>query len=99
MRTTFPLLLLLVVASGAALLLGPAGFGPGGQSARATLLSEVKKLVASDAQADDDFGISVAADRDSPELGANVWDVGPPNGAIDGFDIVLVVAQFGHTCA
>ena len=40
-----------------------------------------------------------AFDRDSPDLGANVWNVRPPNERIDGFDISFVVAQFGHTCA
>ena len=38
-----------IIAGG--LLLGPAGFGPGEQSAEAALINEVKKLLASDAQA------------------------------------------------
>ena len=47
------------------LLFGPAGFGPEPQSAEAALLSEVKKLLASDAQAQDSFGLSVAVSGDT----------------------------------
>ena len=38
------------------------------------------------------------SDRDTPDPEANVWNLGPPSGNIDGFDIAFVVAQFGHTC-
>jgi hypothetical protein len=69
-RRTFLLLPLIVVALGAALLFGPVGFGPGDQSAHATLLSEVKKLLASDAQAVDLFGVSVAVSGDTAVVGA-----------------------------
>ena len=51
--------LALIIAAG--LLSGPAGFGPGEQSAQASLLSEVKKLLASDAEAADVFGRGAAA--------------------------------------
>ena len=71
MRTTSLLALFIPVATGAVLLFGLAGFGPGRQSAQATLLSEVKKLVASDAQADDDFGSSVAVSGDTAVVGAD----------------------------
>ena len=40
-----------------------------------------------------------ASDRDSPDPEANVWNLRPPNGIIDGFDISFVVVQFGHNCA
>ena len=39
------------------------------------------------------------SDRDSPDPEANVWNLRPPNGRIDGFDIGFVVVQFGHSCA
>ena len=39
-----------------------------------------------------------SADRDTPDPEANVWNLGPPNGTIDGFDIGFVVFQFGHSC-
>ena len=64
--------LLLLIAAGA-LLSGPAGFGPGKQSAAAALRSEVKKLLASDGQADDNFGWSVAISGDTAVLGAR-WE-------------------------
>ncbi len=48
------------------LLSGPAGE----QSAEAALLSEVKKLIASDAQAGDNFGFSVAVSGDTAVVGA-----------------------------
>ena len=40
-----------------------------------------------------------AFDRGSPIPGQNLWNLQPPNGAIDAFDIAAVVVQFGHTCA
>ncbi len=64
-------LLLLVVA--ATLLSGPSGFGPEPQSAEAAFLSEVKKLLASDAQANDLFGASVAVSGDIAVVGA-YWE-------------------------
>ena len=51
---------LAVVIVTAGLLAGPAGFRPAEQSAEAAFLSEVKKLLASDAQATSEFGYSVA---------------------------------------
>ena len=46
----------------------------------------------------DATGYHAASDRDGSDPGANVWNLRPPNGFIDGFDIGFVVAQFGHTC-
>ena len=60
-------LLVLIAAGG--LPSGPAGFGPEPQSAEAALLSEVKKLLASDAHVDDEFGISVAVSGDTAVVG------------------------------
>ena len=40
-----------------------------------------------------------AYDRGGPIPGENLWNLLPPSGNIDGFDIAAVVAQFGHTCA
>ena len=50
------LLVLPVLIAAGAFLSGPAGFGPEPRSAEAAQLSEVKKLLASDAQASDLFG-------------------------------------------
>ncbi len=58
------------------LLSGPSGFGPEPQSAEAAVLDEVKKLVASDAQADDAFGHSVAVSGDTAVVGAFGEDAG-----------------------
>ncbi len=56
------------------LLSGPADFGPGEpQSAEAALLDEVKKLLASDAEAWDEFGYSVAVSGDTAVVGAR-WE-------------------------
>ena len=60
--------LAVIIAVG--LLSGPAGFGPGEQSAEAALLSEVKKLLASDAKGFDNFGWSVAVSGDTAVVGA-----------------------------
>ena len=49
---------------------GPTGFGVGDQSAEAALLSEVKKLLASDGQPSDQFGESVAVSGDTAVVGA-----------------------------
>ncbi|MCH7488604.1 MAG: FG-GAP repeat protein [Chloroflexi bacterium] len=76
MRLKFLLALFALAALGFALLLGPAGFGPEPQSAEAALLSEVKKLLASDAQAQDSFGLSVAVSGDTAVVGAWGEDAG-----------------------
>ena len=67
-------MLAVVVAGG--LFLGPAGFGPGERSAEAVGLSEVKKLLASDAQTADNFGFSVAVSVDNAVVGAYREDAG-----------------------
>ena len=51
------------------MLFGPAGFGPKPQSAEATSLNEMKKLLASDAQDFDGFG-NVAVSGDTAVVGA-----------------------------
>ncbi|MCH8009972.1 MAG: hypothetical protein IIC91_14025 [Chloroflexi bacterium] len=34
-----------------------------------------------------------------PQIGANVWNMGPPDGAVDlPNDILGVILQFGHNC-
>ena len=66
----------MLVLIAVALLSGPAGFGPGEQSAEAALLSEVKKLLASDAQTEDYFGWSVAISGDTAVVGAYGEDAG-----------------------
>jgi hypothetical protein len=38
-------------------------------------------------------------DFDRTSLGPDPWDSGPPDGAINILDVVVVVAQFGHSCA
>jgi acyl-homoserine lactone acylase PvdQ len=46
-----------------------------------------------------DGGYSTALDRSAAPPGADVWDMGPPNGTIDLFvDIFGVAYQFGHRC-
>jgi hypothetical protein len=32
-------------------------------------------------------------------VGADLWDLGPADGAIASTDIFAVLAQFGHSCA
>jgi hypothetical protein len=39
-----------------------------------------------------------AFDRDSPIPGEDLWDLQPPDGAINIIDIAATVIQFGHTC-
>jgi subtilisin family serine protease len=39
-----------------------------------------------------------AHDRGGTVLGLNVWNLRPPNGAVDGGDVAAVVNQFGHNC-
>jgi hypothetical protein len=38
-----------------------------------------------------------AFDR-GPLTGPNLWDLGPPDGAISGVDFFAVLAQFNHSC-
>ncbi len=52
---------------------------PGEQNVEAAFLSEVKKLLASDAQAGDDFGYSVAVSGDTAVVGAWQEDAGGSN--------------------
>ena len=40
-----------------------------------------------------------ALDRGGPIPGQNLWNLQPPDGAINIIDIGAVVAQFGHSCA
>jgi hypothetical protein len=40
-----------------------------------------------------------AFDRDSPIPGEDLWDLLPPDGAINIIDIAATVIQFGHTCS
>ena len=67
---------LAVIVTVAIVLSGPAGFGRSGQSAEAAFLSEVKKLLASDAEAGDRFGYSVAVSGDTAVVGARSEDAG-----------------------
>ena len=67
---------LIVVITAAVLLTVPAGFRPELQSVEAALLSEVKKLTASDAEGSDEFGSSVAVSGDTAVVGALAEDVG-----------------------
>ena len=79
----------LIVLIAAGLLFGPAGLGPGEQSAEAALLSEVKKLLASDAQSGDLLGWSVAVSGDTAVVGARFEDAEGSNaGAAYVFDLL-----------
>ena len=69
--------LVFIVAAG--LLFGPAGFRPEPQSAEAAFLSEVKKLLASDLEAVDSFGVSVAVSGAAAVVGAYLEDAGGSN--------------------
>ena len=73
------------------LLSGPAGFGPGERSAEAALLSEVRKLLASDAQPDDFFGFSVAVSGDTTVVGAAGEDAGGGTAARNSPSLTIVV--------
>ena len=82
--TTVPFLvrgamITLVVIIVAGLLSGPGAIRHEPQSAEAALLSEVQKLTASDAQATDFFGQSVAVSGDTAVVGANGEDAGGSN--------------------
>jgi len=37
--------------------------------------------------------------RDRSFIGPDAWDLGPPDGVIDGVDVLAVHAQFGHRCS
>ena len=39
-----------------------------------------------------------ASARDRSFIGPDAWDLGPPDGVIDGIDATAVLAQFGHRC-
>ena len=64
--------LVAVVAGG--LLFGPAGFRSEPQSAEAAFLNEVKKLLASDAEAGDEFGQDVAVSDGTAIVGTYTED-------------------------
>ena len=64
--------LLFMIAVG--FLFGPAGFRPAPQSAKAAFLDEVKKLLASNTEAVDEFGISVAVSGGTAVVGAFLED-------------------------
>ena len=68
-------------------------------TARGTPPTKAEALAEALTPPTDTTGYHAASDRDSPDPGANVWNVRPPNGFIDGFDISFVVFQFGHSCA
>ena len=67
-------------------------FGPGQVADKQTALA------AALTQPVDEASYHAAYDR-GPIIGANLWDRGPPDGAINIVDDILGVAQqFGHTC-
>ena len=80
--TTVPFLIRAIVAFvfiiAAALLFGVTLVGPAPQSAEATFLTQIKKLLASDAQALDSFGENVAVSGDTAVVGAFGEDTGAP---------------------
>ncbi len=76
MRKEFLLALLAFTALASALLLGHAGFRPSPHSAEAALLSDVRKLLGSDADAEASFGGGVAVSGDSAIVGASTEDGG-----------------------
>ncbi len=75
-RSGVALVRLLVVAIAVGLFSGPAGLRHEPQRAEAALFNEVKKLLASDAQAGDEFGRSVAVRGDTAVVGAYFEDAG-----------------------
>ena len=79
MRTKFLLALVTFTAMGGALLFGPVGFRHEPQGAEASLPSEVKKLLASDAEFFDLFGLSVAVSGDIAVVGASVESTAATN--------------------
>ncbi|MEX2159516.1 MAG: flexitail domain-containing putative surface protein [Dehalococcoidia bacterium] len=61
--------------------------------------TEEERIAAALTPPADEAGYHIDYDRTSPPLGADVWDMGPPNGTIDLFaDIFGVAFQFGHHC-
>ena len=80
------------------------GFDIGAVTARfatvpETPLTKSEALAEAQTPPTDTTGYHAAFYRDSPDPEANVWNLRPPNGFIDGFDIGFVIFQFGHTCA
>ncbi len=74
------LLVLPVLIAAFVLLSSPAGFGLGEpQSAEAATFNEIKKLLASDAEVRDLFGVSVAVSGDTAVVGAYFEDAGGSN--------------------
>jgi len=87
-RNTFLLAMLAFTALASALLFGPGGFGPGEPTAEAAFLSEVKKLLASDADVGDNFGWSVAVSGDTAVVGAYLENTGKGTGTALIMDII-----------
>ena len=78
-RTNKLLLAVALTALAGALLFGPVGFRHEPQGAEASLPSEVKKLLASDAEFFDLFGLSVAVSGDIAVVGASVESTAATN--------------------
>ena len=74
MRTKFLLAMVAFTAMGGAMLFGPAGFRDEPQSVEATSLTEIRKLLASDAEANDRFSQSVTVSGDTAVVGAFLED-------------------------
>ena len=72
-RGAFAVMVFMIVIG---LLFGPTGLRHEPQSAEAALFNEFKKLLASDAEAGDRFGISAAVSADTAVVGAYVEDGG-----------------------
>ncbi len=70
MLTKLLLALLALTATASVLLFDVPSFGLGQPSAEAASFNEVKKLLASDAQSGDQFGINVAVSGDTAVVGA-----------------------------
>ena len=80
-RSAIAALLMIIALS------GPAGFVFRGESAEAAFLAEVKKLLASDGQAWDHFGLGVAVSGDTAFVGAPLADAeGVNRGAVYVFE-------------
>ena len=93
MRTKFLLGLVAFAAVAGTLLFSPAGIRPDPQSAEATSLNEIKKLLASDGQAGDEFGFYVAVDGDTAIVGA--WREDAAGGSQEGAAYVFEKNQGG----
>lgn len=62
--------------------------------------TEQQRVAAALTPPPDNTGYHMDYDRSAPAPGADLWDMGPPNGTIDLFtDILGVALQFGHHCA